>query len=71
MELKTVKATREAISKAKIILVQVRFGESEQWVKLSKIEAIKLLNGYTDDDITSMYSGIFGVSDPDGSVFLG
>ena len=40
---------RAAIKRAKYIYVQVRFGVSERWLRLSKREARLLIQGCTPD----------------------
>jgi hypothetical protein len=62
IELYTTDAVMIAIGQAKTVFVQVRFGTSERWVKISKIEARELIEsvaGLTTEQ-AEMYGGTFG-----------
>jgi len=55
-------------------MIQVRFGVSERWVKISKREAMDLANDLPDNTATycEMYSGTFGQYDfKSGNLYLG
>jgi len=63
MNIDTVKDLTRAIKKAKLILIPVRFGLSEDYVKISKVEAEFLVRGipsYATPAEMEMYSGHFG-----------
>lgn len=69
----TVPKLRKAIKEANIVLVQVRFGVSEKYVKLSKIEARALIDGLEDDatpEDCEIFGGSFGRLDRDGMLWL-
>jgi hypothetical protein len=57
------------------VMIQVRFGVSERWVKISKREAMDLANNLSDDATATdceMYSGTFGQYDfKSGNLYLG
>jgi len=56
------------------VMIQVRFGVSERWVKISKREAMDLANDLPDNTATycEMYSGTFGQYDfKSGNLYLG
>lgn len=75
-DLLTPKDTIAAVKKARLILVSVRFGLSEDSVKLTKPEALSFLTECFKNnmDITpdrfEMYSGRFGYVEGD-TVYLG
>jgi hypothetical protein len=62
--LTTLTQVRRAIDAASEVLVQVRFGVSEQWVRISKADARSLIKGRnsTPDDM-EMPCGDFGSVD--------
>jgi hypothetical protein len=72
MEISTLKALRAAINapSTKFVLAQVRFGCSEDWMKLRKEDALKLARGDGTPDDLEMYAGIFGRLDGD-TLYLG
>ncbi len=47
----TIKDYRRAVRQAAVVRVQVRFGACEQWVRISKSEALKLVEGL-DENLT-------------------
>ena len=49
IKISTVADLKKAVSAAKHIFVQVRFGCSEKWVKISKQDARTLVSGLPDD----------------------
>lgn len=73
-EIMSVGELRTAIKNAKLVLCQVRFGVSEQWVKLAKQEALELVknadNNQTPGDF-EMYGDTFGSIGSDGILYLG
>lgn len=72
-DLMTIPETRKAIRKAREVLMQPRFGSSEAWVRISKVEALDLLSNYKDDatpEHCEMYGGRFGELDV-SIVYLG
>lgn len=76
VELTTVRSLKCAIRIAKTIMVQVRFGCSERWTKLSKLEALGLVSGIGSDDTTpehfEMFTGVFGTYDTSSkTLYLG
>lgn len=48
-EFKTIGELRKAIKKANIVHIQARFGVTEKWLTITKVEARYLLNGYRDE----------------------
>lgn len=73
IDIVTIKALRSAIRKAKLILVQPRFGCTERWIKISKAEAIEMIFHISVNDTPAdqeMYRGVFG-SLEDDTLFLG
>jgi hypothetical protein len=71
IDLMTVVETRKAIRAAKHILIQARFGTSEQWVQLRKVDALSLLRAmHGSPRQNEMYSGTFGSIEGD-TVYLG
>ena len=66
---------RRFLKVATYIFIQVRFGTSEKWVKLSKKEALLMvasLNPTTTPQDAEMYSGHFGEWYPySKSLYLG
>lgn len=48
IELETIPQLRKAIRGARLVMVQLRFGTDEQWVKISKREALDFIEGYAD-----------------------
>lgn len=69
----TVSELRKAIKVADMILIQVRFGVYESWVKISKIEAndiVKSMSPVTTPGGFEMYTGTFGYVE-DGMLYLG
>ncbi len=72
-DLLTIRATRQAIRSAKTVLMQPKFGLSEEWVKISKQEALKFLAPFKHDETpenAGMFANIFGSVDGN-TVFLG
>jgi hypothetical protein len=55
------------------VFVQARFGgASERWVKITKAEAIDLIEGISGTpEENEMYTDKFGEFHPDGSLYLG
>lgn len=69
----TVSELRKAIKKADVVMIQVRFGVYESWIKISKIEATVIANSMSPDTTPGsfeMYSGEFGYVE-DGTLYLG
>ena len=70
----TIPSLRLAIKVAKQVYVQAKFGTSERWVKISKLEANELLAQLFDDtkdpEFYEMYSGVFGTFNGK-SLFMG
>jgi hypothetical protein len=65
---------RAAIKNAKEVLIGVRFGVSEKYLKISKKEAYYLLENIDQDSSPrdfEMYSGVFGEMDSKGILILG
>lgn len=64
--IKTVHGLRHAIRTCREVLIQPRFGTSEAWVKITKIEAQRLTEGmpamHTPDD-AEMSDGHFATFD--------
>lgn len=63
MNITTVLDLKRAIRDAKLILIQVKFGCSEKWVKISKAEAkdmISELDANATPESFEMYSADFG-----------
>ena len=59
----TVPAFKRAIREASEVLAQVRFGTSEQWVRISKAGAMELIKGLpasATPEEAEIYSGQFG-----------
>ena len=73
-EIETVKELRAAVKQAKEILVGVRFGVSEKYVKISKKEAMYLIGDISADVSPrdfEMYGGVFAEIDAEGTLTLG
>jgi hypothetical protein len=72
--IETVGHLRAAIKRAKRICVQARFGTSESWIKISKVQALELIEGANDRQRASdfeMPTGDFGMIDQFGTLYLG
>jgi hypothetical protein len=73
IDLRTVAGTKHAIEMAREVFVQARFGSSERWVKITKLEARELVAELASDatpEQAEMFAGVFGTM-CDKSVFLG
>ena len=73
VDLLTIKDTLKAIHGSRYVYVQARFGNSEAWIRITKIEALQLVGNCdrnaSPEDL-SMQGGIFGTVD-DEALFLG
>lgn len=73
-DINTVKEFKETIKKAKIVLCTVRFGNVEKSSKISKIEALALVedldNDTTGEDL-DMYGGSLGHFYDNGEFYIG
>jgi len=54
IEINTVKEAIKYARKAKEIVIQPRFGTSEDWIKISKKEAINFLNKHKNSTASSL-----------------
>lgn len=73
-ELTTIPQLREAIKKAPEVYMSVRFGVSEDDIKVTKRAAMEFLKDYKDTDTPrhhEMYCDYFGRVDSDGNVYMG
>lgn len=73
-DIKTVKDLRKSIREAKMVLVQPRFGLSEAYVKISKREAVAMMDGLTDDmtpDSLGMATDSFASVNEIGELYIG
>lgn len=73
MDVTEVNQLKACIRRARVILIQPRFGNSETWVKISKREADELVRGFKQGETPEhheMYSGSFGEL-RDGVLYLG
>jgi hypothetical protein len=62
-DITTIPSLKCAIKNARRIRVQPKFGTNEKWIRISKVEALELIEGYADDATPTwheMYGGIFG-----------
>lgn len=73
IDIDTIEQLQRAIKLAKHIRIQVRFGVSERWVKITKAQALELLEdiGNATPRELEMYSGTFGALDKYGTLYLG
>jgi hypothetical protein len=75
VDIKTIPELRAAIKLARCVWVQPRFGTSERWVKITKVEALEMIHAYTDSDTPAnceMYGGVFGeYRTPSRALFMG
>lgn len=78
MEIKTKTDLAKALKTAKAIYIQVRFGCSEDWIRITKREATTFVenNMGTDADNPtpedcSMYAGYFGIINENCELYLG
>ena len=69
-EIKTAKDLQSAIIKANIVLAQLRFGNNEAWVKISKKEALEYVKNVEDTLVDDMPCGYFATFNND-TVYLG
>lgn len=73
MEIKTKDQLRDAIGSCREVRVLPRFGTSETWIRIFKLDALELLksieDGSTPEDC-GMYSGMFGELE-NGILYLG
>jgi len=72
-ELMSAKEVKAAIKKAKVVLVQPRFGLSEEWVEISKKSALAFaakIGPEESPEEAGMYGGVFG-SLSEGVLYLG
>jgi hypothetical protein len=63
LNLITIPSVRRAIKSARAVYVQPRFGCSEHWVKVTKAEALNMLESFPDHftpEDAEMYAGTFG-----------
>lgn len=59
----TIPELRKFVKKADVIFAMVRFGCSEEWLKITKKEALFLLDGFEDGDTPKdleMFGDSFG-----------
>lgn len=75
-EIKTMQALHEAIRSSSVVYVQIRFGCSEKWVKISKQEIKKYISDFamnTKPSDIEMYDGSnFGILDDNtNELYLG
>lgn len=62
-ELNSIPAAKAAVKTARKVMVQIRFGCSENWVKISKVEALEFLELIGDNTTAremEMGTGNFG-----------
>jgi hypothetical protein len=74
-ELKSAKELKAAIRKAKLVLIQPRFGCTEQWVEISKKSAAAFVASAVgpEDSPESMglFGSMFGSLEESGELYLG
>lgn len=72
MDLSTTYELRRAITICNVVVVQARFGCSEKWVRISKVEARELARGLpgTPHDC-EMATGRFGELNQDLVLYMG
>ena len=68
--LTTVKSIRCAIRTCTEVLITARLGLSEKQIKISKKEALYLIEDIADSEIKDMYTKSFGTYD-NGTLYLG
>lgn len=73
IDIDTIEQLHRAIKTAKCIRIQVRFGFSERWLKITKVQALELIEdmGNSTPREAEMYSGTFGALDKYGTLYLG
>jgi hypothetical protein len=72
INIKDINECRKAVKKAKSVFIQPRFGASERWVKVSKVEALDLLQDISGSpEENEMYAGLFGSLSRHGELYLG
>ena len=72
--LRTVKELRIAIDEARTVYAQLRFGVSEEWVKISKVAARSLVATMREDttpEQMEMGTSDFGMIDEQWDLYLG
>lgn len=65
---------KTSIDMSSKVYIQVRFGVSEKWCRITKIEAHALAETLPEDSNPQdceMYSGSFGTMEADDELFLG
>lgn len=73
-EIVTIKRLKQAIRTTRNIYVQPRFGTSERWIRVSKKDALELIDGMTDDKKPydyEMTGDIYGTLEDDGTLSIG
>ena len=73
IELETIPQLRKAIRGARLVMVQIRFGCDERWIKISKREALDFIDAYSNQTTPrsiEMFTDSFG-SLNGSTVYLG
>jgi hypothetical protein len=73
-DIMTIPDLRKAINDCYIVLAQLRFGNNEHEVKISKTEAKAFVDAYPNDttvEHAEMYAGRFGYLDQKNCLHLG
>jgi hypothetical protein len=74
IQITTIPALRAAIKRARDVLVRPRFGCSEAWVKITKVEAEQLIARLPADatpDTSEMFCDYFATTTTGRTLFLG
>lgn len=73
-DITTIPELKKAIRRAKVILVQPRFGVSEKWIKITKNEATYIVSDINDSatpEQHEMYGATFATMTDDDWLHLG